>query len=131
MENVIKLLRVAFYVSVFTLGITLLYLMSEKLRSTSERFADVIAGDNLLYEAPLTNQRDTALRVELIALLMEDITYDINIEDPAASYSLTAGTYHPEDIIGIALTGNRYEKRYVYNESGDIIKIFYQYISDD
>ena len=131
MENVIKLLRISFYVLVFTLGITMLCVMSEQLKGASERSADVIAEDNVLYEAPLTEHKEIATRAELIALLLEDILYNINIADPTAFYRLIAGSYHPEDLAEITLTGRRYDKSYVYNERGDIITISYQYISDD
>lgn len=128
MENVSKLLRIAFYVILFFIGITVLYQSSKSLYSITEKSADTFADDNNLYQADMADINHYTQREELIAILMEDISYNIDIMDPSGSYTIETGTYNPVNINSIALSANQYEKNYLYDEGGQIIKITYQFI---
>ena len=128
MENVIKFLSIAFYVILFFIGVTVLYQSSKSLYSITEKSADTIADDNNLYQAELADSDHYTLRAELIAVLMEDISYNIGIVDPSGSYSAETGTFNPNNIKSIVLTANQYEKNYLYDEGGQITKIMYHFV---
>jgi Flp pilus assembly protein TadG len=129
MENITKFLRNAFYVVLFFISVTMLYQSSKSLYSVTKKSGDVIADDNNLYQANLTDTNHYIQRAELIAILMEDVSYNINIVDPSGTYSVEADSYNPVNITGIVLSANQYEKSYSYDESGKIVKIMYRFIS--
>ena len=128
MENTSKLLRIAFYTIVFFTGISFLSLMSREVFNIADQSADVIASDNILYEAPLQNQRYLIKKNEIIAQLMEDIQYDISIVDSIGTHLIYTESFNPEDITDLVLTSDQYEKNYKYNEEGDIEAILYRYV---
>lgn len=128
MENTSKLLRIAFYTIVFFTGISFLSLMSREVFNIADQSADVIASDNILYEAPLQNQRYLIKKNEIIAQLMEDIQYDISIVDSTGTHLIYTESFNPEDITDLVLTSDQYEKSYTYNEEGDIEAILYRYV---
>ncbi|HKL79780.1 MAG TPA: hypothetical protein VJ888_05010 [Mobilitalea sp.] len=130
MENVTKFLRTAFYVVILFLGVIVLYHMSQRFNSIAERSADAVASDSILYEAELRESNCYIVRAQLIAILMEDLQYDIDIADTSGTYSIKAENYNPEYITWLTLTAERYQQSYIYEEDGKIEKITYSYVRD-
>lgn len=130
MENVTKFIRTAFYMVIFFLGVIVLYHMSQRYNSIVERSADAVASDSILYEAELRVDNYCIVRAQLIAILMGDIQYDIEIADHSGTYSIKAENYNPEYITGLILTAERYQQSYTYEEDGKIDKITYSYVRD-
>ncbi len=128
MENVTKLLRVSFYIIIFFTGITLLYLMSRRVENVTDLSLEAMNSDNILYEAPLENQRYLANQAEIIAQIMDDIPYEISIIDQTSTYLIHTEAYYVEDMADIVLTSDQYEKSYQYNEEGMIQTILYRYV---
>jgi hypothetical protein len=125
MDKILKLLQMAFHVIILFMALTLLYTMSRKFTSLTEKTADIIMKDNILYEAHLDKQEHYITHAELIAILLEDIEYDIEVVDKAESYKITAETYSPSDIELYIFVSRKFKKSYVYNINGTIAKIRY------
>ena len=130
MDKIFKLLEMAFHVVILFIALTLLYTMSHKFTSLIVKSADMNAEDNMLYEAYLVKEEHYISHAELIAILLEDIEYDIEVVDEAGSYKITAEGYSPSDIGLYVFASQKYEKSYVYNLSGTIVKIRYQSVSE-
>ncbi len=128
MENVTKFLRATFYSIVFFAGVSILYQSSLDMNRIVEATADLVADDKNLYQADLKDSNHFTLRAELLAMLMEDIPYDVSISDPSGMYLLEAGSYNPVNITDIVLSAYRYEQSYSYDESGRITKLIYRFI---
>ncbi|MDF2942801.1 MAG: hypothetical protein K0S01_1659 [Herbinix sp.] len=130
MDKIVKLLQIAFDVTIFFLALTLLYTMSFKFTSLTEVSADIIAEDNMLYEAYLMKEEYNVSRTELITLLLEEIEYDIEVVDLIQSYTIVAEEYSPSDIGLYDFRSKKFKKSYVYSINGTIAKIRYQHLSE-
>jgi len=130
MDKILKLLQMAFHVVILFIALSLLYTMSHTFTSLTEKTADIVMKDNILYEAYLVKDEHYASRAELITLLLEEVEYDMAVVDEAGTYTITAEGYSPSDIGLYVFASQKYEKSYVYNLSGTIVKIRYQSVSE-
>ncbi len=85
MDKIVKLLHMAFDVIIFFIAITLLYLMFGQFTSLAEKSTDIISDDNMMYEAHITDITHYTTRSDLLALLLEELEYDIDVVDASGS----------------------------------------------
>ena len=130
MENVFKLLRLAFYIIIFFAAITLLYAMFSRTDSLIDKSIDHVAEDTVMYEAYITEKNHYSARAELITLLLDKLEYDLEIVDESGSYAIIADGYSPDDIGLYVLTSENYKKSYIYNLNGTIFKIAFHYVTE-
>lgn len=130
MENIYKLLRMSFSVIVFFLAIALLYSMKDSLDHLLDSTAKHITGDNLVSQTqPLDTNHDSS-RAEIIALMMRELEYDIEIIGKTETYILESEGYLPSDIELYPFEGEKFEKSYSYNFNGEIAKIIFRHIEE-
>jgi hypothetical protein len=129
MDKIFKLLRMAFNVIIFFIAITLLYTMFQQYKSLTDNSADIVAEDNMMYEAYIADTTHYITRSELIALLLGDLEYDIEVMDVSGIYNIIAKGYNPSDIGVYVFKSNNYKKTYIYKLDGMIKRIKYQYVT--
>lgn len=127
MENTNKILRLAFSVIVFCMGMLLMITKAVEyhklIRTCRERFKP-----DVIYEQYNTNasKEEIVTYPELIATLFYPLEYDITVGD-----QIIRKSDHDAARIGsYGIRNTNYRKSYRYNEKGDIIMIHY-YVGDE
>jgi len=129
MGNVFKLLEASFNVIVFFLAITLLFSLYHQLDVTVEKSADYVVGDTSVYEATPLEKCHYITKTELIAVLMGEPEYDMEVIDESGTYTILAQEYSLYNIGLYSLKSDQYEKSYIYNLNGNISKIIFRYVT--
>jgi len=129
MENVFKLVRMAFNVIIFFIALTLLYMMFRQYDSLVRESAESISGDNLMYESVPLETNHYITKGDLISLLMDGLEYDVEIVDASGTYLIISKDYNPSSIDLYPITSEKFEKSYSYHLNGGITKIIFRYIT--
>lgn len=120
MNVALKFLRRALYMTVFFVGVSLLYGLSESYDKLIDTTKDRISEEVMLIEAVPIVKENYVTKSQLITLLMGPLEYDIRIIDGSGTYDIGSVGYSPDTVGNYVLTGNQYEKSYHYDRNGAI-----------
>jgi hypothetical protein len=119
MENVNKLMQMAFSAIIFCIGLTILFFKAKTFHSFLDEARDAQKEDVIYQQYPIENH-ETVSYAELIATLMQPLNYDIMID----TKRISAGC-HTADLMEYGIQKINYRKSYLYDESGAVTMVVY------
>lgn len=121
MENVTKYIQLTLYVILFLVGMYLMLNHSVKysniISNVRDRFKDK---EKVLYEQQILEENYVSYK-ELIAKLLNNLEYDIEID----GLLINKKEHNALKIESYGIEKADYIKTYIYDKSGNIIKIVY------
>lgn len=121
MEHITELIHQAFAVFLFCISITVLLISYHSYLNTLNS-AKRIQKNDIIYQQYQENEKDIAPRSEVIALLLHELDYDVEIDGILISKSEDT----EENISSYYITHEKYLKSYAYDNDGIITRIIYK-----
>lgn len=124
MSNVTKYMTTIFFILLFLIGITSSVYQLKNYNLLYNKQKESMLADTL-FQAPYKVEQDIISSSELIASLFYELEYDIQVND-----ILISKLENGDDYVAIFSSKKvRYERTYVYDASGNIVRIVYNEIS--
>lgn len=120
MENVNRLMQIAFAAIVFCIGLTILIFKTKIYHSLLEEEKELLK-EEVIYQQYNSDHSNIVSDSYLIAALMQPLDYDVMIDT-----TVVRKTEHSTDkISSYGIQDTDYIKSYQYNDNGEIIMILY------
>lgn len=131
MENVPKFLKLTFNLAIFFIGITQLYAMSNNYHKLVNLSSKQVLESQTVYQN-YSHEKDNYISLsKLIAHLMGNLEYNMEIKLASKRYLISCKEHKPEEIGQYDLPDIDYKKIYQYDLNGNIDKIIFEGIMDE
>lgn len=121
MENITKLIQMAFAAIVFCISIACVFFETKTYNTALATVRELYKDDDVVYMQYNPDVSVTVSYSELIAILMQPLEYDLLVD----SYRIYKITHTADQISLYGIQRSEYIKSYHYNANGEIDLIIY------
>lgn len=120
MDNISDFLIISFSTALFCIGIHVFMLSYNEYDKAYEKAVEGYQNEYVVTQvASKTSDKVSYSKNQIVALLLEPLDYDIQVD----SYVIKKDFHNKSKIKEYTISHGLYDKQYIYNSQGDIIKV--------